>query len=109
MKKTDSKKMEVSGTKPEVPASQDAKRRPLKSFALNGVSASVWARDHEVRGEARRFFSVTFERSYRDATGKTAYSRSMNPEDLGPMMSLCQQAGEFINEAQNLEPATAED
>src|SRR5207253_821596 len=44
MTKTITKKMEVSGTKPEVAAPQDAKRRPLKTFALNGVFASVWAR-----------------------------------------------------------------
>lgn len=90
-------------------APQDAKRRPLKSFTMGEVHASVWARDHVVKGQPRRFYSITFERSYRDSTGKTAYSRSMNPDDLGALMSLCQQAGEYVNEAQDLVPATAED
>jgi hypothetical protein len=101
-----------AGTKPVetvAAAPQDAKRRPLKTFTIGDVHASVWGRDHMVKGQSMRFYSVSFERSYRDATGKTAYSRSMNPDDLGALMSLCQQAGEYVNEAQDLVPATAED
>jgi hypothetical protein len=111
----DAKKKKGGGTKPvetAAPAAlapQDAKHRPLKSFTMGDVHASVWARDHVVKGQPRRYFSITFERSYRDATGKTAYSRSMNPDDLGALMTLCQQAGEYVNEAQDLVPATAED
>lgn len=104
-----------AGTKPEkpaapaAPASQDVKRRPLKTFTIGDVHASVWSRDHLVKGQSMRFYSVSFERSYRDATGKIAYSRSMNPDDLGALISRAQQAGEFINEAQDLAPATGED
>ena len=101
-----------AGTKPvetAVAAPQDAKRRPLKTFTIGDVHASVWGRDHMVKGQSMRFYSVSFERSYRDATGKIGYSRSMNPDDLGALMSLCQQAGEYVNEAQDLVPATADD
>lgn len=91
-----------------VPPSPE-KRKPIKSFILNNVSASVWARDHQVRGEARRFYSVTIERSYRDASGKYLYTRSFNPEDLGTLMSLCQQVGEYLLDVQGMQQATAED
>jgi len=109
MKKTELKKMDVSGTKPEEPASPDAKRRPLKTFTMGDVHASLWARDHVVKGQPRRYFSISFERSYRNSNGKMAYSRSMNPGDLWAVMSLCQQASDYINEVQGLVPATVED
>ena len=81
-------------------ASQEEKRRPLKTFTLGDVHASVWARAHEVRGHPRRFYSITFERSYRDGNGRYRYTRSFNPDDLGALMSLCQQAGDFITSLQ---------
>ncbi len=77
-------------------ASQEEKRRPLKSFTQANVSASVWFRDHQVKGQMTRFYSVTFERSYRDNTGKFRYTRSFNPDDLGALVSLCQQTGDYI-------------
>ena len=103
------KNKEVSGTTPVVSAPQEAKRRPLKTFTLGDVHASVWGRDHVVKGQPMRFYSVSFERSYRDAAGKIAYSRSMNPDDLGPLMTLSQQVREYISEVQDLAPATVED
>lgn len=98
--------MDVSGTKPEEQASPEVKRGPIKTFRQADVSASVWARDHVIRGEPRRFYSVTFERSYRDATGHYRYTRSFSPDDLGALMSLCQQAGDFILELQAAQATT---
>ena len=34
-----------------------------------------------------RFYSITFERSYRDNTGQYRYTRSFNPDDLGALMA----------------------
>jgi hypothetical protein len=81
-------------------AASDEKRHPLKTFTQGDVSASVWARDHLVRGESRRFYSVTFERSYRDATGQFRYARSFNPGDLGALMWMCDQASKYLEEQQ---------
>jgi hypothetical protein len=77
-------------------ASQVEKSTPIKSFSQGNVSASVWHRDHLIKGQMTRFYSVTFERSYRDNTGKFRYTRSFNPDDLGALMSLCQQTGDYI-------------
>ena len=99
----------MAASAPQAESSPQEKRRPLKTFTLGDAHASVWARDHEVKGRATRFYSVTFERSYRDRDGKNGYSRSFNPDDLGAVMSLCQQAGEYVNGLQDLAPATAED
>lgn len=94
------KNKDVSGTAPEETASEDTKRRPLKSYRQGDVSASVWARDHQVRGAVRRFYSVTFERSYRDATGQYRYTRSFSPDDLGALMMVAQQTGDYITSLQ---------
>ncbi len=80
--------------------SQDAKRRPLKTFTQGDVSASVWSRDHLIKGQPTRFYSVTFERSYRDSSRQIRYTRSFNPDDLGTLMSLCQQAGDYLTSLQ---------
>ena len=87
---------------PQQDVSQEAKRRPLQSFRKGDCSASVWARDHVVRGESRRYFSVTFERSYRDSTGHYRYTRSFAPDDLGSLMGLCQLAAEYITALQDV-------
>jgi hypothetical protein len=103
------KKLEDKPAAPAAAASPDAKRRPLTTLRQGNVSASVWARDHQVRGELTRFFSVTFERSYKDATGKYCYTRSFDMDDLGALMALCQQTGEYIAGQMNLTSATTED
>src|SRR4051794_40309208 len=90
------KKKDASRTEAAAP-SQGEKRRPLTTLRQGDVSASVWARDHQARGAVTRFYSVTFERSYKDSTGKYCYTRSFNPDDLGALMTLCQQAIEYIN------------
>ena len=105
------KHTEVAGTTPanNTPALQEAKRRPLKTLTIGDISASVWHRDHEIKGQPTRFYSVSFERGYRDSAGKRCYSRSFNPDDLGALMALCQQADEYIDSLEGLSQAAAAD
>ncbi len=100
------KNKDASKKEAAAPAS-GAKQRPLTSLRLGDVSASVWARDHQVKGEMTRFYSVTFERAYKDSTGKYCYTRSFNPDDLGALMGLCQQVIEYINGLSNAAQETA--
>lgn len=98
-----------SASRREAPATPTTeKRRPLHSLRQGDVSASIWSRDHQVKGEVTRFYSVTFERSYKDSTGKYCYTRSFNPDDLGALMSLCQMAGEYIDGQEGLVQAPAQ-
>ena len=94
------KHKEVSGTKPEQTAATDAapavKRLPLKTLRVEDCSASIWGRDQMVHGEMRVFFSVTFERSYKDRDGAWKYTKSFDAESLGKLVTLCQQASEAI-------------
>jgi len=43
------------------------------------------------------FFSYSFERSYKDAAGQYRYTKSFGQDDLGKIVSLCQQAQEFVS------------
>jgi hypothetical protein len=95
-----------SGRKPEEPvpetnpanASLDAKRRPLRTIRVDDCSASIWAREYVVQGQPKLFYTVMLERSYKDRDGLWKYSRSFDPESLGKIVALCQQASEVIHE-----------
>lgn len=52
-----------------------AQNKPVKTFRFRGVSASVFARDREIKGESRTFSSVTFSRSYKDSSGQWRYTK----------------------------------
>lgn len=106
MVKAATKEKDVSGKKPEEQnASQDAKRKPLKTFRVEDCSASVWTRDVMVQGESKRFYSVTLERSFKDRDGSWKYTKSYDADDLGKLVSLCQQASDYLHGLQYPEPA----
>ena len=103
------KHKDVSGTKPEdTPvlenAAKDAatvdKRQPIKTIRIADCSASIWARDATIRGDVMTFFSVSFERSYKDRDGSFKYTKSFDSESLGSLVTLCQQASEAIQTLQ---------
>lgn len=75
------------------------KRQPIKTLRVDDCSASIWARDTVIRGESLRFFSVSFERSYKAKDG-WKYTKSFDAESLGKIVTLCQQASEAIETLQ---------
>jgi hypothetical protein len=77
-------------------ASKDAKRGPYKTLRVEDCSTSIWTRDVQVQGEPRRFYSVTFERSFKGRDGAWNYTKSFDPDSLGRIVALCQQASEII-------------
>ena len=79
-------------------SSEEAPQRmePLKIFRIDDVSASVFTRRHEVSGEMKTFYSVSFSRSYRDSDGKRRYVKTFNLDDLGKVITVAQQADEYI-------------
>ncbi len=87
------------------PASQDAKRRPLKTFRSGNASATVWPRKAVIRGEECTFYSVSAERSYKLPGQPWKYTRSFDAADLGDLVKVVQQADEFILDLQQQEAA----
>ena len=80
---------------PEKGAAKTA-NSPVKTFLLDDVSASVFAREHETKNGMQTFYSVSFSRSYRDSNGKRMYVKTFNLEDLGKLVTTAQQADEYI-------------
>jgi len=57
----------------------DTSKKPAAKVSLYPVSAAIWRNTTE-KGAA--FYSVTFERSYKDKEGKWKSSDSFNSDDL---------------------------
>jgi hypothetical protein len=70
--------------------------KALKVFRIDDVSASVFGREREYRGEIRVFYSVTFSRSYKDSGGEWRYTKWFDVDDLGKAVTVAQQASEYI-------------
>ena len=98
------KQKELTGKKPEEPAATDAatavRRSPIKIIRVEDCSASIWAREYTVKGKPTTFYSMTLERSYKDRQGTWQYTKSFDPQSLGKIVSLCQQASEAIESLQ---------
>ncbi|MBW3541535.1 MAG: glycerol-3-phosphate dehydrogenase/oxidase [Planctomycetes bacterium] len=69
----------------------------MKVVRIDDVSASIFARDRQIGGENRTFYSVTFSRSYKDSTGQWRYTKWFDVEDLGKVVAVAQQASEHIH------------
>jgi hypothetical protein len=82
-------------TKPITSPAQEApeeNRAPVKVLRIDDVSVSIFKRN--ARG--RDYYSVSLSRSYKDSSGVWRYTKSFDFEDLGKIVSLCQQADEYI-------------
>lgn len=97
------KHKEVSDTRSEETVAKDAtaamKRAPIKTLRVEDCSASIWVREATVRGELTKFYSVSFERSYKALDG-WKYTKSFDMDSLGKLITLCQQASEYVESLQ---------
>lgn len=75
---------------------------PVKVIRIEDVSVSIFARTREVSGETITYYSASFSRSYKDASGNRKYTKNFDSEDLGSVMALAQQASEFIEQARGM-------
>ena len=76
------------------------RKGPIESLRLDDCSASLWARIRESQGVEKTYWSITFERSYVDKAGTRRYTGFFSPDDLGKLVSLCQQAEQRIRTLQ---------
>lgn len=99
------KKKDVAAADSAAETAPEAKRRPVTTIRVEDCSASIWSRQHQYQGKQRVFYSVTLERSYKDRDGAWRYMRSFDPDSLGKIVSLCQQASEAVTELQKQDAA----
>ncbi len=90
--------MEASKKRKDAPQkAEESTRGPLKVLRIDDVSVSIFARQRQMQGEEVTFYSTSFSRSYKDATGSWKYTKNFDTEDLGKIMALAQQASEYIH------------
>ena len=88
------KEVKDAGPQTAPAAPQEAKRGPVKVCRVDDVSAAVFAREFK----GRRFFSVSFTRSFKDRDGTWRYTKNFDADDLGRLVTVAQQASEWIHE-----------
>jgi hypothetical protein len=83
----------------ETIASQEEKpNRPVQTFiAENGiVSASVWVREVQFKGQPKTFYSISLQRSFQDKKGKTRYTGYLDASNLDDAIALAKKAKAFV-------------
>jgi hypothetical protein len=97
---TTRKNKDVSGKdRPEdQAASQAAKRKPDHTIRIEDCSASIWSRSAMIQGKPQVFYSVTLERSFKNAASQWQYTKTFDPDSLAKVASLCEQASKWIGE-----------
>jgi hypothetical protein len=93
--------------RPKLPSAKEAvpeePRSPVKVLRIDDVSCSIFKRS----GKGRDYYGVSFSRSYKDMSGTWRYTKSFDFEDLGKIVSLCQQADEYIRGELGMSEQTA--
>ena len=78
----------ASSSKPAAPST------PVKTFRLGRIKAAVW----ENEGDDRKFYNVTFARTYLDSEKKFHDADSFGRDDLPLVAKVADQAHTFIFE-----------
>ena len=74
------------------------KRSPIKTIREGDCSVSVWHRVYAVKGKMTDFYSLTFERSYREKSGDWKYTKSFSIEDLPKLVTLIHMVESAVSE-----------
>jgi hypothetical protein len=85
--------METKSTK-KAPAPES--EGPVKVLRIEDVSVSIFARDRKIQDSTITLYSVSLSRSYKDSSGERKYTKNFDAEDLGKLVTLIQQASDFI-------------
>lgn len=70
--------------------------RPIKILEAWPIKAAIWANEIEKDGQTRTLHSVTFERRYKDRTGRWQSAHSFDAEDLPKLALLAAKAFEHL-------------
>ena len=67
---------------------------PVKKFSVGGVQTAVWENDGK---EGRKFYSVSFDRRYKDKNDEWKSTTSLKANDLPKAILALQKAYEFVS------------
>ena len=66
---------------------------PIKKFSVGGIQLAIWENEGQ---EGRKFYSVSFDRRYKDKEGNWKSTTSLGANDLPKAILALQKAYEFI-------------
>ena len=66
---------------------------PIKKFSVGGIQLAIWENEGQ---ENRKFYSVSFDRRYKDKEGNWKSTTSLGANDLPKAILALQKAYEFI-------------
>lgn len=75
-------------------AKKSENRKPERVLRFGALSCSIWRNEHKDRD----WFSVTFQRAYKDKDDEWAYSESLNMDDVLVMALLLERTYVAIRE-----------
>jgi hypothetical protein len=67
---------------------------PVKKFSVGGVQVAVWENEGK---EGRSFYSVSFDRRYKDKNDEWKSTTSLKANDLPKAILALQKAYEFVS------------
>lgn len=67
---------------------------PAKKYRIGFVTATIWKND----GQERPFYTIDFQRTYRDSSGALKNTTTMNVDDLMNVAKLSEWALQWIAE-----------
>lgn len=92
--------MDVPSVTEDQAAAEEAANKPVKVFRIEDVSVSIFARERSVKGQLVTFYSTSFSRSYKNASGKWSYTKHFDVQDLPKLIVLANQANDFVENRQ---------
>jgi len=79
---------------------QAAPNKPVKTFRLRGISASVFLNETYQEGQPLRFYKVSLQRAFRQ-NGEFKHNSNFGRDDLPVAVHVLQQAWAYILEIEN--------
>lgn len=67
---------------------------PVKKFNVGAVQAAIWSNEKK---DGKQFFSVSFDRRYKDKGGEWKSSNSLATNDLPKAILALQKAFEYVS------------
>jgi hypothetical protein len=74
--------------------------KPVQTYRLHGISASIFANNVKSNGEDTVFYKVSIQRTYRDGE-EFRTTNSFGRDDLPSVEFLAQRAWEYIQQAES--------
>ncbi len=86
-----------NSTKPNAKAARVPNKKPIETFRLRGISASVFENQTD---DGQTFYRVSLVRTYKDGNGQFQTTSAFSRDDLPIVAHLADEAWQFVMEVE---------